>query len=36
LAKIRLCYLYENQPKHLQAIEKQFKNRCNVLKKYTM
>jgi len=31
--KIILCQLYENQPKHLQAIERK---KCNVLKKYTM
>ncbi len=32
-AKIILCQLYENQPKHLQEIERK---KCNVLKKYTM
>ncbi len=35
-AKIRFCQLSENQPTHLQAIEKKFKERCNVLKIYTM
>jgi hypothetical protein len=33
-AKIIFYQLHENQPKHLQAIERKIK--CNVLKKYIM
>jgi len=35
-AKIRLRELYENQLKHLQANERKIKNKCNVLKKFTL